>query len=591
MGVLGRGGFGAVYAAEHVGTRQPIAIKMLLSASEAGTAEVRRFHREAEVTARLRHPNTVRVFDVGQTASGAMYIAMERLHGPTLEEVLRDNLAAGRTLSERDAVNIGISVLKSLSEAHGQGLVHRDLKPANIMLTDIDGELVVKVLDFGIARLSDSSLTGEGTALGTPAYMSPEQCRGADLDGRSDVYSLGIILFRCVTGVTPFADPNPLVVLFRHATEPLPDLRTASPSALSDEFVAIVTRALAKRREDRFADARVMRDALTAIQGGALPVLTAASMPPASPEQDAVRYSTQGGDYTLAAVADGDESKVDILKAAFVTTSVELPVAAPGTQSVAQITSPGGHRLTTPQRNAPAEAATNLLESTIMAAGATTLLLAPRSATSSPSTPAHPRQSIASHVSDGMDATDGTSAELAEDVRPRPSYVRGAIAASVMIATVAAIAWWQRAPVATAPPQESQGPQAASGEDAEASLGRPGSDHAAAADAAGEGGAALHAATPAIAGDPDANSRSALNDAVGSKTAEGADATTQEVSEIGSETSRATDVIKGPSRPGPHRGGVAGGHGGAHVPPPPPPAGTPPAGDPEGSMKVRIPDE
>ena len=178
-GVLGRGGFGAVYAAEHTGTQQKIAIKMMLpNAAGVDEAEVRRFHREAQVTANLRHPNTVRVIDVGQAKTGAMYIAMELLHGPTLEQVLRDRAAVGKVLPPHEVIDIGVQVLRSLQEAHKQGLVHRDLKPANIMLCegDDDEATTVKVLDFGIARQQDSSLTGAGTSLGTQAYMSPEQC-------------------------------------------------------------------------------------------------------------------------------------------------------------------------------------------------------------------------------------------------------------------------------------------------------------------------------------------------------------------------------------------------------------------------------
>lgn len=266
-GVLGRGGFGAVYAATHLGTEQKVALKMLLGSGD-DEDEVRRFVREARITAKLRHPNTVRVFDVGETESGALYIAMERLHGPTLEERLKDLHRAGEAMEEPEACEIGISVLKSLGEAHRQGVVHRDLKPANVMLTEVEDERLVKVLDFGIARPQDSSLTGAGTSLGTPAYMSPEQCRGQELDGRSDLYSLGIILFRCVTGQVPFHDRNPLTVMFKHASEPLPDLRARARVPLSDGFATAIVRALSKSPQERYADAKDMRDALMAAASG-----------------------------------------------------------------------------------------------------------------------------------------------------------------------------------------------------------------------------------------------------------------------------------------------------------------------------------
>ena len=274
-GILGRGGFGAVYAAEHTGTQQQVALKMMLPNAEGSEEdEVRRFYREAQVTASLRHANTVRVFDVGQTAKGALYIAMEMLRGPTLAAHLKKRLAAGGPLSEHETIDIALPILRSLHEAHKKGLVHRDLKPANIMLTrldedeDEDEEVVVKVLDFGIARPQDSSLTGAGTSLGTPAYMSPEQCQGKTLDGRSDLYSLGVILFLCTTGRVPFEDRNPLTVMFKHASEAVPDLHKVAPAPLTADFVACVHRSLAKQPHERFAAARPMRLALEAVRAG-----------------------------------------------------------------------------------------------------------------------------------------------------------------------------------------------------------------------------------------------------------------------------------------------------------------------------------
>ena len=269
-GTLGRGGFGAVYEAEHTGTGQMIAIKVMLAdLSEHNVQAVRRFYKEAQVTAQLRHPNTVRVFDVGQTSEGALYIAMERLHGPTLEEALREVGSQGTAMTERQALDVAIPILRSLAEAHMMDLVHRDLKPANIMLTEVaDEEAVVKVLDFGIARTRDSSLTGQGTALGTPAYMSPEQCMGGKVDGRSDLYSLGVILYRCVTGRTPFDDPNPLTVMYKHAHAPPPDPRQVAKSQLSEGFVVCVLKALAKKADDRFVTARAMRLCLEAVRDG-----------------------------------------------------------------------------------------------------------------------------------------------------------------------------------------------------------------------------------------------------------------------------------------------------------------------------------
>lgn len=175
---LGRGGFGAVYTGEHLGTHQQVAIKMLSPPSSEGEVareHHERFLREARITARLAHPNTVRVFDVGEAADGPLFLVMELLRGPTLEHVLSRLEEREQTMSELAAIHIALPVLGSLAEAHNAGLVHRDLKPANIMLRGVSGnEPVVKVLDFGCSRTIDSELTSDGIVLGTPGYMSPE---------------------------------------------------------------------------------------------------------------------------------------------------------------------------------------------------------------------------------------------------------------------------------------------------------------------------------------------------------------------------------------------------------------------------------
>ena len=311
---LGQGGFGAVYEAEHTGGLGNVALKMLTLADQS-IDDVRRFYREVQVTAQLRHANTVRVFDVGQVESGALYIAMELLAGRSLEDTLRHANQQGHVLSQADAIGIASDVLKSLSEAHSKGLVHRDLKPANLMVTEVDGERVVKVLDFGIAHVQDSSLTGTGRALGTPAYMSPEQCSGATLDARSDLYALGVILYRCVVGKTPFSDPNPLTVMFAHAAQQPPDLLANTRTPLSGEFVACVKRALAKTPEERFANAKDMRLALEAAATQPLAHMPAqlpvagedpARKPLTSAELAA--YSRRATGHTPALVVTGDVS-------------------------------------------------------------------------------------------------------------------------------------------------------------------------------------------------------------------------------------------------------------------------------------------
>jgi len=270
---IGRGGFCTVYAATHVGTGQNVALKLLDRVDDAVSAP-QRFFREARLTASLRHPHTVRVFDVGQIADGALYLAMEHLTGPTLEAELDQRLSVGETILEAEAIDLAIQVLGSLDEAHRAGLVHRDLKPANLVLCTADdvgersdgGEaLHVKVLDFGIARTSNSALTGEHSTLGTPGYMSPEQCQGQPLDGRSDLYSLGVVLWECVCGALPFDGDNPMAVMFATAHDPIPSLQRRAKTPVGSGFVRCVQRALAKHPAERFASAAEMRAAFEAL--------------------------------------------------------------------------------------------------------------------------------------------------------------------------------------------------------------------------------------------------------------------------------------------------------------------------------------
>lgn len=264
--ILGRGGFGAVFAARHVGTGQPVAIKMLAADLDGANDEpLRRFHREARVTAGLTSPHTVRVFDVGQAEAGPLFLVMELIRGVELGVALRALKASGSRMDELAAVEIGIQILKSLGEAHAAGLVHRDLKPANVMITLAgQDEVIVKVLDFGIAQAANASkLTAAGMALGTPAFMSPEQVCGKAVDGRSDLYSLGVLLFHCVCGRLPFDAQSGVALAQQHLNAPVPDIRRLAPGT-SDATVACIERALAKDPSGRFQDARAMREALEA---------------------------------------------------------------------------------------------------------------------------------------------------------------------------------------------------------------------------------------------------------------------------------------------------------------------------------------
>ena len=255
---IGKGGMGTVYRATHLGLERPVAVKIIKPEFASDTDVADRFMREARTMARLRHPNAAMIFDAGNLPDGRYFIVMEYVEGTTLSEALARD---GRFTPER-AVHIAADICDVLGQAHKLGIVHRDLKPSNIMLN----ERGVCVLDFGVAKVVATSAdatathatTGSGIIIGTPRYMSPEQCLGLTVGARSDLYSLGVLLYEMIAGRPPFVDPLPSAVLVKQATlppPPLPKLRTDVPRSLA---LAIHT-LLAKRPEDRPANADAAR--------------------------------------------------------------------------------------------------------------------------------------------------------------------------------------------------------------------------------------------------------------------------------------------------------------------------------------------
>lgn len=273
LGELGRGGFGVVFDTVHVTTGHPVAVKILTHVTGSEGQELaRRFFQEASTTSRLTHPNTVRVFDFGQTDSGELFLAMERLNGDTLQNTLNRLRDAGDTLTEVQSVDVAVAVLRSLGEAHAMGLVHRDMKPANILLHQMaGGEAIVKVLDFGIVKTHDATMTQAGKALGTPTHMSPEQAMGQDVDGRCDLYSLGVVLYECLAGSLPFESENPLAVVMKHVVEPPEPLAVRAPGKVRPGLAHVVEKALAKKPDDRWQSASEMRTALEQAMGTPMP--------------------------------------------------------------------------------------------------------------------------------------------------------------------------------------------------------------------------------------------------------------------------------------------------------------------------------
>ncbi|MCB9653569.1 MAG: protein kinase [Deltaproteobacteria bacterium] len=274
---IGSGGYGTVFRARHLGTGQMVALKTLFFDEDDSATMVEQFFHEARGTSSLAHPNTVRVFDFGQDDTGVAFFAMELLVGCTLYDELARRKAEGRAFSEEESIAIGVSITRSLTEAHAKGIIHRDLKPDNIFLQQTVGEApVVRVLDFGVARFRDSrhTLSSSHQIHGTPTYMSPEHALASAMDGRSDLYSLGVILYELRTQAPPFSGDSDVQILYQHVHAPVPNAiaeahgrasesESESASApISDAFAQVLNRALAKEPEDRFPDAQAMRHAL-----------------------------------------------------------------------------------------------------------------------------------------------------------------------------------------------------------------------------------------------------------------------------------------------------------------------------------------
>ena len=258
---IGRGSMGAVYLGHDPQIGRQVAIKTLaLSREFSGDKLVEareRFFREAETAGRLQHPDIVTIFDAGE-AHELAYIAMEFIKGHDLQI----HASPGRLLPLPQVLDIAARVAEALAYAHTQGVVHRDIKPANVMV-DFESALV-KVMDFGVAHITDASRTRTGLVLGTPSYMSPEQMAGRRLDGRTDLYSLGVMLFQLLTGTLPHTGDSMAKLMYQIANDPAPDVRSLRPE-LPEALANVVALALEKRPEVRYADGRQMAADLRAV--------------------------------------------------------------------------------------------------------------------------------------------------------------------------------------------------------------------------------------------------------------------------------------------------------------------------------------
>ena len=287
---VGRGGMAEVYLARDRLLDRPVAIKILFPEFATDPSFVARFRREAQSAANLNHPNIVGVYDWGKER-GTYYIVMEYVDGRSVSDILR----ADGPIEAKRAAGIAADVAGALGFAHHKGVVHRDVKPGNVLITST-GE--VKVADFGIARAmtasSEENLTQTGSVMGTATYFSPEQAQGKPVDPRSDLYSLGVVLYEMASGKPPFSADSPVAIAYKHVQEPLPSLREKVPGVPA-AYEAITVKALAKNADDRYQDGAEMRaDLMRFREGRPVKAMPAVAIALSGPRTSATAAVGQG---------------------------------------------------------------------------------------------------------------------------------------------------------------------------------------------------------------------------------------------------------------------------------------------------------
>jgi len=295
--VIGTGGMGRVYKGEHTGIGRSVAIKVLHTDLSRNREAAQRFQREALASGRLDHPNIVGVSDFGVLDDGSCYLVMEALEG----EPLGKRLEREKRIPWPEALEILRGVLHGLKHAHEKGVVHRDIKPDNIFLAQKDDEMVVKILDFGIAKLragsgDDPASTRAGLTVGTPAYLSPEQAVGGEITPASDLYSASVVLFELIAGRAPFVEKEPLAMLGAHVSRPPPKLVEVGPDLeLPPNLEEVLARGLAKVSAERYTNAVEYLGAIDAVIAG----VPLASQRPAD---IALQTSNRGQDFADSSI-------------------------------------------------------------------------------------------------------------------------------------------------------------------------------------------------------------------------------------------------------------------------------------------------
>lgn len=305
--LIGRGGMGLVYLAMDTLLRREVALKVLPTALTEDQQALKRFVREAQLAARLNHPNAVTVFDIARK-KGLYFIAMELIRGQSADELVRAEGALGFDRATR----LIADACRALVAAHGAGLIHRDIKPANILVGD-DG--ATKLADFGLAKLNEAvatnqTLTQKDAVVGTPKYMSPEQCQNEPLDVRTDLYSLGATYYALVTGNAPYDTGTTMQILFAHCSQPVPD-PSQSVAGLPAGCTRVIHKSMAKDREARYASAQAMFDDLEKLLSH-----TPLPVPIEALEADGPGASDSFND-TLAALAESSSDDMDPVPMAF----------------------------------------------------------------------------------------------------------------------------------------------------------------------------------------------------------------------------------------------------------------------------------
>lgn len=259
---LGVGGMARVYIGWDTVLERPVAIKFLHDHLAEDATFIERFKREAKLVATLNHPNIVQIYDYNlHEADGKMspYMVMPYIKGKTLKELLTETCARSEKLSLERILAIMLDLTSALRYAHSRGMIHRDVKPSNILFDEHDHAVL---MDFGIARLAEvAQLTQEGATVGTPTYMSPEQATGSAVDGRTDLYALGVILYEMLAGRPPFDDASMVAIILHHINTPIPAISQFAPT-ISAELETVVHKALAKKPDDRYQTAQEMAEDL-----------------------------------------------------------------------------------------------------------------------------------------------------------------------------------------------------------------------------------------------------------------------------------------------------------------------------------------